>query len=147
MKVVVSVLFLIFSSIAAAAPPALDEAQTHRYHQLIDQVRCLVCQNRTIAESDAPLAADLRDIIGRQIAAGRSNEEIKNYLVQRYGEWVLYKPRFSAATWILWLGPAALLLAALVSAILLWRRTGRRAEPPAPDEDSLARILDDERRS
>lgn len=141
------VVFLLALSGAAIAEPTLDAGQTQRYHQLIEEVRCQVCQNRTIAESDAPLAADLRDIIRRQIAAGRSNDEIKDYLVQRYGEWVLYKPRFSAATWILWLGPAVLLLAALVSAVVLWRRTGRRAEPPAPDEDSLARILDDEKKS
>ena len=75
---------------------------------------------------------------------GRSDEEIKNYLVQRYGEFVLYNPRFSAATWALWLGPGLLLLLAGLVVLLLWRRTSRRQEPAPPNAAEIAKILDKE---
>lgn len=129
---------------AHAQDGQMNPAQTERYHDLIDELRCVICQNQTIAESKAPLAQDMRELVRRQILDGRSNEQIKDYLVERYGEWVLYRPRFEPTTWALWLGPGALLLVALATALVLWRRAGRRAEPPPPDRDAIARVLDDE---
>jgi cytochrome c-type biogenesis protein CcmH len=91
---------------ALAADPKLEADTMELAHKL----RCLVCQNQSIAESNAPLAMDLRDQVREQLAAGKSKDDVIDYLVDRYGEFVLYEPPFRAATMLLWLGPAALLL-------------------------------------
>ena len=92
--------------------------------RLAEQLRCLVCQNQSIADSNAELAVDLRRQIREQIAAGRSDGEIVDYMVQRYGDFVLYRPPFKATTMLLWLGPALLLLigAAVLARNLAVRR-------------------------
>ena len=90
---------------ALAADPKLEADTMELAHKL----RCLVCQNQSIAESNAPLAMDLRDQVREQLAAGKSKDDVVDYLVDRYGEFVLYEPPFRAATMLLWLGPAALL--------------------------------------
>ncbi len=104
-------------------------AQRERYHRLAEELRCLVCQNQTLADSNAELAADLRHQVEDQILAGRSDDEIKAYLVQRYGDFVLYRPPMKSNTWLLWLGPFALLL---VGAFGWWRvqRRSRAARAP-----------------
>jgi len=86
-----------------------DPAIERRLKDLAEQLRCLVCQNQTIADSNAPLALDLRNQIRAQIAQGRSDDEIRAYMVERYGDFVLYKPPFKANTALLWLAPALLL--------------------------------------
>lgn len=91
-----------------AADPALEA----EVHELAHKLRCLVCQNQSIAESNAPLAVDLRNQVREQLAAGRSKSEILDYLVARYGDFVLYEPPLKATTLLLWGGPAVLLLAA-----------------------------------
>lgn len=128
-------------SLPDTGPGELTEAQLARYHALTEELRCVVCQNRNIAESDAPLAQDMRDIVRRQIVAGRSDAEIKDYLVERYGEFVLYRPRFEPATWALWLGPLGLLMMAAGIALWLWRRASARPEPPPPDRGEIERLL------
>lgn len=133
-----------FAASAFAQPPVVAPAQEARYHALIVQLRCVICQNRSIADSDAPLAADMRHMVAEQIKAGRSDDQIKDYLVDRYGSFVLYNPRFDAATWMLWLGPPVLLLVGLGIVILLLRRGSRRAEPPAPNAEDVARLLDED---
>jgi cytochrome c-type biogenesis protein CcmH len=92
-------------------------------------LRCLVCQNQSIDDSDAPLARDLRLLIRERLVGGASDGEVRDFVVARYGEFVLLKPRLSPRTWVLWLSPFAVLLAA---AAILWRR--RAAAPP---EDPL----------
>ncbi|MCO5108708.1 MAG: cytochrome c-type biogenesis protein CcmH [Burkholderiaceae bacterium] len=134
----------------AAAPAAgptdtgilTSPEQRDRYHRLAEELRCLVCQNQTLADSNAELAADLRHQVEAMIQAGRSNDEIKAYLVQRYGDFVLYRPPVQRNTWLLWLGPFALLL---VGAFVWWRvqRRGRPATAPAPDLDRARRLLDE----
>src|SRR5699024_2405584 len=117
------ILLLAFCASAIAIPQdQLNHDQRLRYQALIEQLRCVVCMNTNIAQSEAPLAADMRDIVARQILAGRSNTQVKRYLASRYGQFILYKPRFEPATWLLWLGPAVLLLIGLVVAWLIWRR-------------------------
>lgn len=84
--------------------------QQKRYQSLIAELRCVVCQNQNLADSDAPLAQDLREIAADMIKADKSDQEIKDFMVQRYGEFVLYRPPFSLANAALWLAPLALLI-------------------------------------
>ncbi|MEZ5566414.1 MAG: cytochrome c-type biogenesis protein [Gammaproteobacteria bacterium] len=115
-------------------PPLADPAQQEVYERLIHEVRCLVCQNQTIADSSAPLAADLRKEVRELAAAGRSGDEIKTFLLDRYGDFVLYRPRFTLETAFLWLAPGLLLLA---GGLALGRIVRRRAALPVPPEDPV----------
>jgi cytochrome c-type biogenesis protein CcmH len=112
--------------------PKLDE----RVKNLAHELRCLVCQNQTIADSNAPLAVDLRNQIREQLAAGKSERDVVDFMVARYGDFVLYRPPFKAATLALWLGPFALLG---LGAWIFWRRVARRrAAPPGLSEAQRA---------
>jgi cytochrome c-type biogenesis protein CcmH len=107
--------------------PALNE----RYQSLIREVRCLVCQNQTIADSNAPLAADLRREIHQRMADGETDGEIVDFLVARYGDFVMYRPLIKPETWALWAGPFVFLA---IGALVFWRvLKTRRAQPL--DED------------
>lgn len=97
--------------------------------QLADQLRCLVCQNQTVAESNAALATDFKKQIAEMLAAGKSDEDIIRFMVDRYGDFVLYKPPVKSTTWILWFGPIAFLV---VAAAITARRVVRQS--PAPVE-------------
>jgi cytochrome c-type biogenesis protein CcmH len=107
---------------ALAQDPALEKRVTGLAHEL----RCLVCQNQTLADSNAPLAVDLRNQIREQLAQGASEREVVDFMVARYGDFVLYRPPLKASTLALWIGPFVLLLA---GALLLWRRIARRRVP------------------
>jgi len=96
-----------------------DPKQEARAEALMEQIRCLVCQGQSIADSDAELAGDMRDLVRRRIAAGQNPAEIRGWLIQRYGTWISYKPTDEPAAWPLWLAPLALLL---VGAWLIRRR-------------------------
>ena len=105
------ILALPLSVLAAdATPTELDPVAAKRAVELSSQLRCLVCQNQTIAESNAELAVDLRRQVNEQIKAGKSDREIVDYMVERYGAFVLYKPPFNITTLLLWLGPAVLVV-------------------------------------
>jgi cytochrome c-type biogenesis protein CcmH len=99
---------------ADATPTDLDPVAAKRSVDIAAQLRCLVCQNQSIAESNAELAVDLRRQVNEQIKAGRSDREIIDFMVDRYGAFVLYKPPFNATTVLLWVGPLALALAAVI---------------------------------
>lgn len=133
------------AQIQRAHPPIpLTPAQEQRYEAMLPGLRCLVCQNESLAESQAPLAADLRYEIRGLVAKGDSDAEVKAYLVARYGEYVLYKPRFKPSTWLLWLGPFLLLgigLAVVLRRLL--RRRSTAAPSTAPDDAALRRLLDE----
>jgi cytochrome c-type biogenesis protein CcmH len=131
-------LLLVAAAAAAQAPP--DE---QRYQALIDELRCMVCQNQSIAESNAPLAEDLRQQVRAQMDAGKSDEEILSFLTARYGDYVRYRPAFKGMTLLLWLGPFAVLLLAAAMAVAFVRRSRPAAAPPAPDAERLRRLLDD----
>jgi len=96
-----------------------DPKQEAQAQALMAELRCLVCQGQSIADSDAELAGDMRDLVRRRIAAGEKPSEIRDWLVQRYGTWISYKPTSELAAWPLWLAPLALLL---VGALLIRRR-------------------------
>jgi cytochrome c-type biogenesis protein CcmH len=106
-----------------------DAKVEQRLKALAEELRCLVCQNQTIADSNATLALDLRNQIRAQISQGRTDDEIRAYMVARYGDFVLYKPPFKASTWVLWLGPFALIAAGVFIFARIVRR--RRAGAPA----------------
>jgi len=110
-----------------AETPIEDPAQKALYDDLVHEVRCLVCQNQTIGDSTAPLAADLRREIRRMVVDGKSENDIKTFLLERYGDFVLYRPRFKVTTALLWLAPILLLL---VGGMTLGRVVRRRASLP-----------------
>jgi cytochrome c-type biogenesis protein CcmH len=110
---------------AAAEDPVLEKRVAGLAHEL----RCLVCQNQSLAESNAPLAVDLRNQIREQLAGGASERDVRAFMVARYGDFVLYNPPLKVSTVALWVGPFALLVAGVV---LLWRRIARRRAPEAP---------------
>jgi cytochrome c-type biogenesis protein CcmH len=107
-----------------------------RVYNVADELRCLVCQNQTLADSNAPLAVDLRNQIRAQIENGASDQQVRDFMVERYGDFVLYKPPFKAATLALWIGPFVLLA---LGAWILRRVTRRRAAGPALTEAERAR--------
>jgi cytochrome c-type biogenesis protein CcmH len=113
-----------------AAPAAADPALEERVLTLASELRCLVCQNQTLADSHAPLAIDLRDQIREKMRQGQSERDIVNYMVARYGDFVLYRPPFRPATVLLWLGPALLLLAGMAALV---RRIARRRADSKPE--------------
>jgi cytochrome c-type biogenesis protein CcmH len=111
-----------------------DPVLETRARTLSEGLRCLVCQNQSIDDSDAPLARDLRLIIRERLKAGESDDQVIDYLVARYGEFVLLKPRFGARTLILWFGPFAILLTGIAIA---WSKRSRRSTS-APGEAALS---------
>src|SRR5258708_27275932 len=104
-----------------------DPALEARARVLSKELRCMVCQNQSIDDSDAPLARDLRVLVRERLQAGDSDRQVIDFLVARYGEFVLLKPRFSSHTALLWLGPAGILLIGVFAVVLAARRYRRRA--------------------
>jgi cytochrome c-type biogenesis protein CcmH len=140
--VVVSVLLAVACAAASAreaAPEASDPALESRMVRITSELRCLVCQNQTIADSHADLAVDLRRQVREQLRAGRTDREIVDYMTARYGDFVLYRPPFKATTALLWLGPAAMLVGGAAVLAVVLRRRGRLApdafEPDEEDDD------------
>lgn len=121
-----------------------DPAQEARARALFSQVRCLVCQNESIDDSDAELAGDLRKVVREQIAAGRSDAQVKTFLTERYGEFVLLAPRFSLANAPLWFAGLAVVLVGLGLLASRWRRREVTQDLNSEEESRLAALLDDE---
>ena len=122
---------------AQASDPAplqfTDRAEEQRFHALVSELRCVMCQNQSLADSNAQIAHDLRREVLTLMREGRNDDEIEQFLVARYGEFVLYRPRVEASTWLLWFGPAVLLL---VGGIVVARVVRRHAgKDPVPGDD------------
>lgn len=107
--------------------PFADRAEELRFQALTKQLRCLVCQNESLNDSSAPLAADLRRDVFEQMRSGKSDEEIKTWLTARYGEFVLYDPPLRGGTWLLWFGPLLVLAAGTLGLVVTVRRRARAA--------------------
>ncbi|GAA0868694.1 cytochrome c-type biogenesis protein CcmH [Brevundimonas basaltis] len=120
--------------------PLPDAAQEARAQALFDDIRCVVCQHEAIADSPAVIAADMRQLVRDQIAAGRTDAEIEQDLVRRYGDFVLFQPPVRLGTWLLWFGPVVLMAA--VFALLLLRSRRRRVEVAPLTADEEARLAD-----
>ena len=117
-----------------------NEAQELRYQALIAELRCPKCQNQNLAGSDAPIAKDLKDRTYQLLQDGKTDSEIRDYMVERYGDFISYKPPVRGSTYALWFGPFALLL--VVVAVLIWRR--KKVTPPAShlNADETARLAE-----
>jgi cytochrome c-type biogenesis protein CcmH len=125
------------------ADPKLEQ----RARDLSREIRCVVCQSQSVSDSDADIAKEMRALIREQMAAGKSDQEIRDYLVARYGDFVLFDPPFKASTYALWIGPFAILVLAAAGVAIFFRR---RAQDPArvaaldPEEQSrVARLLNE----
>jgi len=136
-------LLILLAALLLALPAAAKEAETvatdpaleARMMVLAVELRCLVCQNQTIADSHADLAVDLRNQIRDMIAKGQTDDQIRQYMTDRYGDFVLYKPPFKPATALLWVGPPTLLVGALAALFLMLRRR-MRASPDDFDPET-----------
>jgi cytochrome c-type biogenesis protein CcmH len=147
--------FFVFAAILLAGPAfavlpseqLADPGLEARARAISQQLRCVVCQNQTIDDSDATLAHDLRMIVRERLRAGDSDEQVKSYIVGRYGAYVLLKPPLEPATFLLWFGPLLVLLAGAAGAVIyLRRRRDRRDVTLTKDEEmELARILAQDR--
>ncbi len=149
-----ALLWIALSSSALAVLPQevlQDPAQEARARALSQELRCQVCQNQSIDDSNAPLAADLRRLVRERVVAGDRDAEILAFLVARYGDNVLLRPPVKPSTWPLWFGSAAVLLIAAVGLVLRLRRNAASPAPSAPplkpeEERRLAALLDDDGR-
>jgi cytochrome c-type biogenesis protein CcmH len=144
---------LVLLALVLLSGPALAVIETYqfsspeleqRYQLLSSELRCPKCQNQIIADSNAPIAQDLRKLLYQQLEAGADDEEILDYMVARYGEFVRYRPRFGGATAALWLAPGLLLLVGIIVAVVTLR--GRRERSPgaaalSPDDELRLREL------
>jgi cytochrome c-type biogenesis protein CcmH len=140
MRALVAALLVAFGAAAGAVDAGqrfTDPAEQGRYERLIRDLRCLVCRSESIADSNAPLAADLRREVEERMRAGASDEDIRRFMTERYGDFVLMEPPVAPRTWLLWAAPALFLLAGAVIVTLTVRRraAAARANPAALDEE------------
>ena len=142
---------VLVSVVARAVEPdeiLKDPVQEARAREITRELRCVVCQNQSVDDSDAPLAKDIRVLVRERIAAGESDDAVKDFIVQRYGQYVLLRPPFAMDTALIWIGPFALFAIALGTALLFLRRDRDDASQPkplTPEEESRldARLQDD----
>ena len=147
MRVLFTVLLLFLGLTARAAINVYDFSNPEdeaRFKHLSEELRCLVCQNQNLADSNAELAQDLRNKLYGMVRQGRSDEQIIDYMVQRYGDFVLYKPPVKATTYALWFGPLVLLAIGLAFLLRFIRQRARQPETTLSDEERarLAALLE-----
>ncbi len=138
----VATMCLVFAGSVSAAIDTYefkDDASRDRFQSLTQELRCPKCQNQNLADSGSPIALDLRREVYRMVDAGQSNDAIIDFMVARYGEFVLYRPRVSSTTNVLWYGPFAMLgVGAVVVLLLVRRRKSSRTVTPTPKPDDKA---------
>ena len=148
MRKLVAILFVLITALVASGAHAVqpdevmsDPARESRARDLSRELRCMVCQNQSIDDSEAPLARDLRLLVRERIAAGDSNSQVIDFLVARYGEFVLLKPRFNLHTLLLWLLPP---LALAGGGLALWTYSRRRSKFPDTEDQRLLKLTPEE---
>lgn len=147
-KIIAVVLMLLSLAGGAVAAEAQrvseDPALEARVQSLAEVLRCLVCQNQNLADSHADLAIDLKNQVRDMLREGKSEKEVIDYLVQRYGDFVLYKPPLKGSTWLLWLGPFALFAGGLAGLFVMVKRRRQRNQAPLSEEErnAAARLLE-----
>ena len=119
-----AILFIVFFPLSSFAN--LTPSEEHRAKSLYNELRCVVCQNQSIADSNAEIAQDLRNLVNEEILAGKSDEQIKDFLVSRYGDFILLKPRLTPATFILWFFPLFVLFIAVSFLIYAYRKQRKK---------------------
>ena len=136
-----NLLFLLFIFIVSVAPvqAAEDAALEQRVQRLSEELRCLVCQNQSLADSNADLAIDLKNQVREKLKQGASEKDVIAFMTERYGDFVLYRPPMKATTLLLWFGPGLLLLAGLIALFMRLRRRAAVAAEPALTADERAR--------
>jgi cytochrome c-type biogenesis protein CcmH len=139
---VVAACVAVASALLTVASARADDALDARLKSLETQLRCLVCQNQTLAESNAPLAEDLRHEVRALAASGKSDEEIRAYLVERYGDFVLYKPPIKPTTYVLWFGPFLLLAGGAIVWFAVLRRRSRMTRSDDPRAEATEGVSD-----
>ena len=149
-RLILVLLLLTGPALAATSPEEMlgDVALEARARTIGKELRCLVCQNQSIDDSDAGLARDLRQVVRERLVAGDSDVQVIDYVTQRYGDFVLLKPPVKPSTWLLWFGPAAVLLAGGALLVAFFRGRGRTAATPAEldagERERLDRLLADQ---
>ena len=126
-------------ALAIDSGPAFEDPELQqRYDRLVYELRCLMCQNNNIADSNSMIASDLRREVRELIAQGKSDAEIRTYMTDRYGDFVLYRPPVAPRTWLLWAAPALFVLGGLAAAVVIVARRARAAhnDPSALDQDA-----------
>lgn len=126
------------SAFAIDPMPFQDAAEEARFRALAAELRCVLCQNQSLADSNAAIAQDLRREVFDLMRRGKTDDEIKVFLTERYTDFVLYKPRMEPRTWLIWFGPAAVLLAGAIAVVVIVRRRSSNAtaaDAPAPEEE------------
>ena len=139
MKRLLLVMLLLLASAAASALEPIkfsDDAEEARFRALSAELRCVMCQNQSLADSNAQIAHDLRMQVLALMREGKTNDEIKDYLVARYSDFVLYSPPVRPSTWLLWFGPALILLGGAAVLVVVVRKRAGSAPAATPSEDS-----------
>lgn len=138
MKRMALALMLATVGLLASAQPIeyRDAAEEAHFRALTEQLRCVMCQNQSLADSNAPIAHDLRLEVLRLMRDGKSDPQIKQYLVERYTEFVLYKPEVKPMTWLLWFGPGLLIVLGGLVIVFIVKRQGNSAPSAPPSNDS-----------
>ncbi|WP_299184033.1 cytochrome c-type biogenesis protein [uncultured Neptuniibacter sp.] len=144
MRVLIASLLLIFPLLSSAAIDTYefeDEATRERFRQLTFELRCPKCQNQNLQDSNSPIASDLRNEVYRMLREGNGNDEIIDFMVARYGDFVLYRPPVNQMTYLLWYGPFGLLIIGL---IVMWLISGKRKRKDRDEENLEQRLSDEE---
>lgn len=140
----IAILLLVSVNLNAVDKPSAEFAnavQEAHYQQLTAELRCVVCQNQSIADSNAELAQDMRDLIRKMILEGKTDEQITGFLVERYGDFVLYNPPVKPTTYVLWIGPLVLLLLGIAVLVYFVRRHANvTATPPSLTEEERSKL-------
>lgn len=145
MRAILFLLAVLIAAPALALEPgeALENpADEARARALMEELRCLVCQNESIDASPSPFAGEVRQIVREQIAAGRSEREVKDYLTARYGDAILFRPRMGASTFLLWLGPLILLIGGGAAVMIIISSATKSPEPETLSDEEASQIQD-----
>ncbi len=145
MKYIAVLIFALFAMPVAAVVeyhPFEDPAKEQDYQSLISELRCLVCQNQTIADSNADLAKDLRQQVYDMLQQGKTKQDVVDFMTQRYGDFVMYNPAFNLKTGLLWLGPFGFLLAGIIAVVILAKNKKRSAAEAVLDQRQKQKLDD-----
>ena len=149
LMIVLTLLFLLNPTIYAAVEVKQFESPEHeqRYKKLVDELRCLVCQNQNLADSNSALAQDLRKQVYKMISEGKSDKEIMDFMVTRYGDFVLYRPPFKTTTFLLWVGPFIILIIGLFVLVRFIRQRKKIVITELTDveKEKLKQLLDEDK--